>query len=162
MARKIRLLIADDEVEFLKRLSKRLSLRDFVVVAVTDGDEAVAAARKEEFDVALLDLRMPRMSGEETLAVLKKEHPLTEVIILTGHGSVDSAVDCTKAGSYSYLQKPCEMNELLEALKKAYQKRIQRKFQVGETKLRERLGLALVGAPLQVMLRLRDVDEEGL
>ncbi|RLB61489.1 MAG: response regulator, partial [Deltaproteobacteria bacterium] len=99
---------------------------------------------------------------EETLAVLKKEHPLTEVIILTGHGSVDSAVDCTKAGSYSYLQKPCEMNELLEALKKAYQKRIQRKFQVGETKLRERLGLALVGAPLQVMLRLRDVDEEGL
>lgn len=107
MARKIRLLVVDDEMEFLENLSMRLSIRDFAVVPVTRGENAVVEARKREFDVGLLDLNMPGLGGEEVLEILKKEHPLTEVVILTGHGSVESAVSCTKAGSYGYLQKPC-------------------------------------------------------
>ncbi|MBI4700612.1 MAG: response regulator [Deltaproteobacteria bacterium] len=162
MAKRIRLLIVDDEAPFLRSLSERLSLRDFDVVAMGSGEEALAAAQKQEFDLALVDLRMPGMSGEELLEALKKQHPLTEVVILTGHGSIDSAVRCTQAGSYTYLQKPCEMGPLLDALRQAYEKRIQRKYEVGESKLREVLGLALCESSLGVLMRLRDIDEKGL
>jgi len=124
----IQLLIVDDEVRFLQTLKERLQLRGFDVTAVTNGTLAIEAARNTRFDLALLDLKMPGMNGEEVLRILKEEHPLMEVIILTGHGSVESAVDCTKAGSHSYLQKPCETEELLEMLKDAYHKRVQRKL----------------------------------
>jgi len=162
MPKKIRLLFVDDEKRFLDNLAARLSLRDFTVVAVDNGQDALAKAREHDFDVALIDLRMPGMGGEELLAKLKEEHPLLEVVILTGHGSVDSAVECTKAGSYGYLQKPCELDELLVALRDAYKNRLKRKYEVGDTELRKAVGLALTGAPLQVLLRLREIDEEGL
>jgi len=162
MAKRIRLLVVDDEVKFVTNLARRLSLRDFAVESATSGEEALLKARRQEFDLVLLDLRMPGLGGEEVLEILKKDQPLTEVVILTGHGSIESAVSCTKAGSYGYLQKPCELDELLMALRDAYERRIQRKYQLGKTELRERLGFALVGAPLQALLRLRDADEKGL
>ncbi len=123
MAAKIRLIVVDDEVRFLRTLTQRLSLRDFDVTSATSGQEAVQKARSQQFDLALVDLKMPGMTGEELLQVLKKEHPFIEVVILTGHGSIESAVQCTSAGSYNYLQKPCETNELMEVLKNAFQSR---------------------------------------
>ena len=117
-----RLLIVDDEVHFLESISKSLEARDFKVVAVDRGEKAIEAARKNPIDVALVDLKMPGINGEETLKALKAEHKWMEVVILTGHGTIDSAVECTKSGAFSFLQKPCNLDDLLDALKDAYKK----------------------------------------
>ena len=158
MSTKIKLLVVDDEERFLETLSKRLGMRDFDVTPVNSGQKAVELAREQDFDLALVDLKMPGMSGEEVLSALKKEHPLVEVIILTGHGSIDSAVECTQAGSYMYLQKPAETEELLRVLKDAYQRRIQRKLETNEAKMKELLKLATGDSPLAILRRLKELD----
>ena len=91
-------------------------------------------AKKSPVDIALVDLKMPGINGEETLKALKKEDKWLEVVILTGHGSIDSAVECTKSGAYEYLQKPCKLEELLEVLKNAYQKRVMGKKDIDAVK----------------------------
>ena len=103
MTGKIKLLIVDDEVQFLNSIAQRLELRGFEVAKAVNGLEAVDITRREKFDLALLDLKMPGMDGREVLEILKKEHKFLEVIILTGHGSFESAVECTRLGAYSYL-----------------------------------------------------------
>lgn len=158
MSENIRLLIVDDEVRFLKTLKERLELRGFEVTAVTDGERAITAAREADYDVALLDLKMPGMDGDEVLKVLKREHPLIEVVILTGHGSVESAVDCTRAGSHSYLQKPCETHKLMEVLKDAYHKRIQTRFDLGKEQVDELLKVATGESPLGIIRRLKELE----
>lgn len=160
MSDNIRLLIVDDEVRFLKTLKERLELRGFDVTAVTSGERAIETAREAPFDVALLDLKMPGMNGDEVLKVLKAEHPLIEVVILTGHGSVESAVDCTRAGSHSYLQKPCETQQLMEVLKDAYHKRIQRKLDVDKEKVDALLQIAVGESPLGIIRRLKEIERE--
>ena len=160
MSENIRLLIVDDEVRFLKTLKERLVLRGFDVTAVTSGERAIETAREAVFDVALLDLKMPGMDGDEVLKVLKSEHPLIEVVILTGHGSVESAVDCTRAGSHSYLQKPCETNKLMEVLKDAYHKRIQRKLDVDKEKVDDLLQIAAGESPLGIIRRLKEIERQ--
>jgi len=122
---RIKLLVVDDEERFLATLAQRLGLRDFDVTAVSSGEAAIERAGRERFDLALVDLKMPGMSGDRVLSALKAQHPYLEVVMLTGHGSAGSAVECTKAGSHAYLQKPCETEVLLEALKEAYQQRVQ-------------------------------------
>ena len=161
MSDNIRLLIVDDEVRFLQTLKERLQMRGFDVTAVTSGTQAVEVARSKSFDVALLDLKMPGMDGEEVLRILKEEHHLMEVIILTGHGSIESAVDCTKAGSHSYLQKPCETDELLEVLKDAYHKRVQRKLALDKEKVDELLRIATGESPLGILRRLRELERNA-
>ena len=145
---KINLLIVDDEEPFLESMKKRLEVRGFDVTCVNRGDKAIEAARQHPVDIALVDLKMPGISGEETLETLKKEHEWMEVVILTGHGSIDSAVECTRSGAYSYLQKPCELEHLLEVLKDAYKKRIMNKMKIQEKRLDELLALATASSPL--------------
>ena len=158
MDRKIRLLIVDDEERFLRTLARRLTLRDFEVATVTSGAEALEMAGRREFDLALVDLKMPGMAGDEVLNRLKEAHPLMEVIVLTGHGSVESAVSCTQAGSYGYLQKPCETEELLEVLRGAYQKLVQRRLDLSEERMaRLTRGWAQESA-LGILRRLRDLE----
>jgi two-component system NtrC family response regulator len=159
MGDKIRILIVDDEERFLNTLAQRLRLRDFDVAAFSNGQEAVEAARSREFDLAIVDLKMPGMTGEQVLEIIKRERPLTEVIILTGHGSIPSAVHCTQVGSYNYLQKPCETDELLEVLKNAYQRRIQKKLQIDQEKMEKMLDTSLGESPLGILRRLRDLDK---
>ncbi|NOZ00364.1 MAG: response regulator [Deltaproteobacteria bacterium] len=161
MARKIRLLIVDDEPVFLETLTDRLLLRHFKVTPVSNGADALLAAQRKDFDIALVDLQMPGITGEDVLNKLKEMHPLLEVIILTGHGSIESAIRCTQAGSFTYLEKPCELDRMLEVLQEAYQKRLQRKFQVDREKMRKMLGLALVESPMGVIKRLKEFDENG-
>jgi DNA-binding NtrC family response regulator len=81
-----------------------------------------------------------------------------EIVILTGHGSVDSAVDCTKTGAYLYLQKPCELETLLEALKNAYKKKIMNKNKIEEKKLNDLLEIAQSNSPRDIMRRLKEID----
>jgi len=160
MAEKIKLLIVDDEVQFLNALSQRLEIRDFHVTKATNGAEAVQAARKDKFDLALLDLKMPGMDGKEVLQLLKKEHQYLEVIILTGHGSLDSAVECTKLGAYGYLPKPYELEQLIKVLKEAYEERMKKKFQSNEEKMSEIMKIATGDSPLAIMRRLRQIDDD--
>lgn len=155
---KINLLIVDDEVQFLESISKSLEVRDFSVIAVNRGEKAIEAARKNPVDIALVDLKMPGINGEETLKVLKAEHPWMEVVILTGHGTIDSAVECTRIGAYSYLQKPCDLNELLEALKNAYKKKVMNKKKIAEKKIDELLKISLSGSPRDILRRLKEID----
>ncbi|MFH2001930.1 MAG: response regulator [Planctomycetota bacterium] len=158
---KINLLIVDDETRFLISMAKRLEQRGFHVTAVDRGEKALEAARQAPVDIALVDLKMPGMGGEETLEALKKEHEWMEVIILTGHGSVDSAVECTRSGAYSYLQKPCEFEELLNELASAYKKRMMNKMKLDKERMDAVLGLALTGSPLGILRRLKELDRKG-
>ena len=159
MAEKIKVLIIDDEERLLLTLAERLRLRDFDVRTCHQGQDGVEAARQDEFDLALVDLKMPGLSGEQVLGALKREHPLLEVIILTGHGSISSAVHCTQAGSYGYLQKPCETDELLDVLQKAYQRRVQRRLRIDPERMAELLGSEAGASPLKILRRLKELDQ---
>ena len=157
---KINLLIVDDEVQFLASISKSLEVRDFNVVAVDRGEKAIEAAKNNPIDIALVDLKMPGIDGEETLKSLKAEHKWMEVVILTGHGTIDSAVECTRIGAYSYLQKPCDLNELLDTLKKAYKKKVMNKKNIEEKKMDQLLKISLSGSAREILRRLREIDKD--
>ena len=157
---KINILIVDDEEQFLNSIKRRLEVRDFNVIAVNRGEKAIEAARKHSIDIALVDLKMPGINGEETLKALKNEHKWMEVVILTGHGSIESAVECTKSGAYGYLQKPCKLDELLEALKNAYQKRVMNKKEIDTIKMQEILSLSLGESSLDILRRLKEIDNK--
>lgn len=159
MSDKIRLLIADDEIKFLNSIAQRLELRDFDVTKAGSGAEAVEAARKGKFDLALLDLKMPGMDGKQVLEILKQEHKFLEVIILTGHGSVDSAVECTKLGAFGYLPKPYELEKLLEVLKQAYEARLRKKFESDQVRMDKLQRLAMGSSPLMILREMQKLDD---
>lgn len=160
MAEKIKLLIVDDEVKFLDSISRRLEMRGFDVTKASNGSQALEAAREASFDLALLDLKMPGLNGQQVLEMLKEEHKYLEVIILTGHGSVDSAVECTRLGAFSYLPKPYELEKLLEVLRDAYQARLQKKFKRDEVKSKQIMKLAMGSSPLGILRELRKLDDD--
>ena len=156
---KINLLIVDDEEQFLESISKSLELRDFNVIAVNRGDKAIEVAKQQPIDVALVDLKMPGISGEETLRQLKLEHKWLEVVILTGHGAIQSAVDCTRIGAFSYLQKPCELTALVEALQAAYKQKVMNRRQIEAKKMERMLQISASSSPRDILRRLRELDE---
>lgn len=119
----IRLLIVDDEVGFVNILTKRLSRRNMEVTSAYTGTEAIQILRKQDFDVAVLDLKMEEMDGIEVLKIFKKMDPKMVVIMLTGHGSEQAAREGIEFGAFDYLTKPCELEELLAKIREAYQER---------------------------------------
>ena len=123
----IRLLLVDDEKDFVNILSKRIKRRNIDVTKAFSGAEAIQALRAQEFDVAVLDLKMEEMDGIETLKVLKIMDPRLAVIMLTGHGSAEAAEQGIRMGAYDYLTKPCELEELVEKIIEAYAHRKQEK-----------------------------------
>jgi DNA-binding NtrC family response regulator len=160
MPDKIRLLIVDDEVQFLESIARRLTLRDFDVTRACNGQEAVEAARNAKFDLALLDLKMPGLDGKQVLEILKKEHKYLEIIILTGHGSLSSAVECTKLGAFDYLPKPYELDKLLEVLREAYQARLTKKFDADQARMDKIAQLATGQSALGILRTLRELDDD--
>lgn len=159
MERKINLLFVDDEEQFLKSMTKQLEARDFNVIAADRGEKALEIARSVPVDVALVDLKMPGINGEETLKALKKEHQWLEIVILTGHGSIDSAKECTRSGAYEYLQKPCRIDDLLETLKEAYKKKVMNRNRIEENRMNEMLKLAQSDSPRKILNRLKEIDK---
>jgi DNA-binding NtrC family response regulator len=119
----IRLLLVDDEEGYVNVLANRMALRGIDVSKAYSGLEAIRILRKNEFDVAVLDLKMEDMDGLEVLKIFKKMDPDLMVIMLTGHGSPQAASDGISLGAYDYLTKPCEFKELLEKIRKAYLER---------------------------------------
>ena len=122
---RVRLLLIDDEKDFVNILSKRIKRRKIDVTETFSGAEAIQALRGQEFDVAVLDLKMEDMDGIEVLKMLKIMDPKLAVIMLTGHGSAEAAEQGIKLGAFDYLTKPCELEELLEKIMAAYAHRKQ-------------------------------------
>jgi two-component system NtrC family response regulator len=160
MANQIKLLIVDDEIKFLDSIAKRLELRGFVVTKATNGMDALEIARTERFDIALLDLKMPGLNGRQVLEILKKEHKFLEVIILTGHGSIDSAVECTRLGAFDYLPKPYELDRLLDKIQKAYEARLLKKFESDQDRMKRISELATGSSALAILRELQKLDDE--
>ncbi|KPA18132.1 chemotaxis protein CheY [Candidatus Magnetomorum sp. HK-1] len=108
------ILLVDDEVSFVETMAKRLNKRDFAVSTALSGKEALNfLAKNMSIDVVILDVKMPGMDGIETLQAIKQTYPLVHVIMLTGHATVESAIDGMKKGAFDYLMKPCEMEILV-------------------------------------------------
>lgn len=121
---KFRVLIVDDEVDFVETIVKRLKDRGLDVIGATSGREALDMMDGNEFDVAVLDVKMPGMDGIETLREMKKKSPLMEVIMLTGHGSVESGIQGLQLGAYNYVMKPVPLNDLLKQMTQAYERKL--------------------------------------
>ncbi len=158
--KKIKLLIVDDEQDFLNSIAERLGMRDFDVTTATEGKIALKAAKKGKFDVAILDMKMPGMDGMELLQILKKKHKFLEVIILTGHGAIDSAVEATKLGAYSYLEKPYDFEKLLSVLKEAYEARLRKKFEHDKKRMEELEMLSMGTSPMGILKSLMHMDDD--
>jgi DNA-binding NtrC family response regulator len=126
LARKIKILIADDEIKFLNSLAKRLELRGFEVTKAENGGEALDCATRSRFDLAMIDLKMPGANGKQVLELLKETNDYVEVIIMTGHGSAEAAAECMKLGAFSYLPKPYELEKIIETLRQAYAARLKK------------------------------------
>jgi len=119
----MKLLIVDDEQEFASTLAERLFMRDFDTKVANTGIDALARIKSSTFDVVLLDLKMPDMSGLEVLEKIKAHDPTVEVIILTGHGSTTRGLEGMERGAFDYLMKPIEISDLIIKIEQAHKKR---------------------------------------
>ena len=117
-------LLVDDEADFVEIMVKRLKKRGFQTLTAMSGPEALELLEEtERVDIVLLDVKMPGMDGIEVLSQLKEKWPLVEVIMLTGHATVESAIEGMKRGAFDYLMKPCDMEVLMAKVKEADQKK---------------------------------------
>lgn len=157
---KVNILLVDDEVKFLNAIAERLRLKGFEVATATNGDDAVEAAKKGGFDVAVVDLRMPGTDGEQVLRILKQSHKFIEIIMLTGHATVDSAVECTRLGAFKYLEKPYDFEKLVEVLKEAYQARLHKKFESSVKRMEAIQRLSLHQSPLGLLREMAKLDDD--
>lgn len=126
MPPKARVMIVDDEERFRNTLKKLLIADGLDAHAVGSGKEAIEELKQKEYDVILLDVKMPEMNGIEALAELKKINRGVEVIMLTGHASVDVAVEIMRLGGYEYLLKPCPLEEIMEKIESAFERKLAR------------------------------------
>ncbi len=133
-----KLLLVDDEVAFVATMVKRLTKRDFEVVSAYDGKEALATLAKEPgIEVVILDVKMPGMDGIEVLGEIKRDHPLVEVIMLTGHATVETAIDGMKKGAFDYLMKPSDIELLTNKVAEAAAKKRRHEEKIIEAQIRE-------------------------
>jgi len=139
--KKIKLLLVDDERPFLETISKRLEKRDLTVSAVYSGQDAlVQLENNTSIEVVILDVKMPGMDGIQTLVEIKKKFPLVEVIMLTGHATVESAIDGMKLGAFDYLMKPCDIDALVTKVEEAASKKREHEEKISEARIKEIIG----------------------
>lgn len=131
-----KVLFVDDEIDFLETLKKRMKKRGMDVSGAGSGEEALQLLDDKQVDVVVLDVKMPGMDGIEALREIKKRYPLIEVIMLTGHASVEVAIEGMELGAFDYLMKPMDIDELLYKLQDAYKKKF-----IHERKIREKEGV---------------------
>ncbi|MBW2609760.1 MAG: response regulator [Deltaproteobacteria bacterium] len=133
-------LVVDDEKDFLETLVNRLKKRKIVTHGLESGEEAVKMIKEKDFDVVILDIKMPGgMDGIETLRELKKLKPLTEVILLTGHASVETSIEGMKLGAFDYILKPVKLEDLLPKLVQAFEKKDAQDQKIRSAKVKEAL-----------------------
>ena len=118
-----KILLVDDEEVFVRNMGKLLTARGYKVTTALSGDAAIRALEEQLVDVVVLDLKMPGMDGLTTLKEMQKLDLFTQVLMLTGHGSIDSALEAMRLGAYDYLTKPCEVDELVSKIEGAWEKK---------------------------------------
>ncbi|MBN1843309.1 MAG: response regulator [Deltaproteobacteria bacterium] len=133
---KPRLLLVDDEEMFLEYLSKRLRNLRYDVTTCLTGEEVLEKLRQCDCDVVILDVLMPGIDGLETLVEIKKMKPLTEVIMLTGHASMESGINGMRMGAFDYLRKPFDTDELVSKIDRAYERKIEQEERIRLTSRR--------------------------
>ncbi len=120
----INLLLVDDEKPFVETMVKRLTKRDVNVIVAFSGQEALERLEEgNNIEVVMLDVKMPGIDGIETLRRIKSKYPLVEVIMLTGHATVESGIEGMKLGAFDYLMKPCEIEQLIHKVKEAAERK---------------------------------------
>jgi len=160
--KKCRLLLVDDETEFVKMLVKRLKRRDseasgdrdreeslsvvgMDTLTAANGLDAIRIIDEQHVDVVILDVKMPGLDGVEVLRKTKQKHPLVEVIMLTGHASIESAVEGLRLGAFDYVAKPCDFSDLMKKVNEAYAKK-----EAVEEKIRKARTEQIISHPLAV------------
>jgi DNA-binding NtrC family response regulator len=137
----INVLLVDDEVPFVEAITKRLTKRKLAITAAYDGQQALTTLESEGgIEVVILDVKMPGMDGIETLRRIKAEHPLVEVIMLTGHATVESAIEGMKLGAFDYLMKPCDIDLLVSKVSEAAARKQAQEEKIMQARLREITG----------------------
>jgi len=147
----MRMMLVDDEERFLTTTRKLVERMGLPVITASGGAEALEKLRTENVHVVILDVKMPGMDGIATLKEIKRQFPLVEVIMLTGHGTVESAVEGLKSGATDYLTKPTDINELVDKAREAFERRrrLEEKIRVAQTR-------KFMQSPQEI---LRQVDE---
>lgn len=143
--RNMQLMIVDDEERFLSTTKTLLEKKGVTTHIATNGADAMNILEKEQIDVVILDVKMPGLDGIEALRVIKKRHPLVEVIMLTGHASAESAVEGLSLGAFDYLMKPCDIQTLLDKVNEAHAKK-----EAAEEKARKAKIDKIISHPLEV------------
>lgn len=159
--KQINLLLVDDEDALLHSIQRRLQIRDFNVIAVNRGEKALEVARTHSLDVAILDLKMPGMSGKDVLIALKRDYPWLEVIILTGHGSFDPENEKEFGKAYTYLSKPCGLDALLLTLVEAYKKTVMNRQRITPGEMASHLRPVDAASPRDILKKLKQLDVNG-
>jgi len=133
---KMKLLLVDDEERYLKTTKRLMEKKGYSVAVANSGPEALELLQKQIIHVVILDVKMPGMDGNETLKLIKQLYPLVEVVMLTGHATVDSAIDGLKSGATDYLMKPADIDDIIEKAEEAYEKRqrLEEKIRVAQSK----------------------------
>ncbi|NQT54965.1 MAG: response regulator [Desulfobacteraceae bacterium] len=121
----MKVLLIDDEQTLLEYLSKRLLREGFTVKATFSGEEAIEVATNDNFDVAVVDLKMPGIDGVETQKRLREIQPFLQCIVLTGHGSIETALESGQKDAFQYLLKPIDYEVLVKTIKDAYEKKLE-------------------------------------
>jgi len=131
------IMLVDDEVPFVETTTKRLTIRNIETITAYSGEECLKL--HENLDVIVLDVKMPGMNGLETLKEIKSAFPLIEVIMLTGHATIELAIDGMKLGAYDFLMKPCDIEELVSKVETAAEKKRDHEKKIEEAKKQETL-----------------------
>lgn len=132
-----RILIVDDEEEFVQALAERLTIREYDVTTTFTGQDAIDKVGQFNFDIVILDVKMPGVSGVDVLKAIKSTKPLTEVIMLTGNATVETAIEGMKLGAFDYLMKPCDTDDLIGKINKAYDKKTEHEEKIREARVRD-------------------------
>jgi DNA-binding NtrC family response regulator len=132
---KIRVLLVDDEEEFVETLAQRLEVREFDVTTALNGADALERLEHEEVDLVILDLQMPGVDGIAVLRKIKELKPLIEVIMLTGHATVETAIEGMKLGAFDFLIKPTETEELVEKINRAFGRKAEQDERIREAEV---------------------------
>ena len=123
--KEIKILLVDDEEQFVKTMAERIQMRDFGPKVALNGEQALKLVDDQVPDVMVLDLKMPGIDGMEVLRRIRKAYPEVQVIILTGHGTEKDEKEARKLGAFEYLQKPVDIERLIDTIKNAYRRKIE-------------------------------------
>ena len=131
-------MLVDDEVPFVETMTKRLKKRELHVITAFSGQEALEILdNQRNVDVVILDVKMPGMDGIETLKNMKSAYPLIEVVMLTAHATVESAIEGMRFGAFDYLMKPCDMEQLMGKVNEATRKKRDHEEKIREAHVKE-------------------------